>query len=434
VKLDTEMQYDYLNRYANNNYLEVPYEFCSDEFRGNGGCYYFDVGSDDLEIVENSMGMLRNYYLFDAFKRDRLSFGWGYAQYSYYSRISDRWMRPMRNSGLYNGLYTLIFSGYGDFWRTFTKEPMSGLHWRGSAELAVSYLSELISSPSPGSYELDEETGDFVHVSYDAEMGEAAVNLNIPVGIGKFPKTVYDESYGYYRWLHPKWVGSYWEKMAALTTLTDSDVTFLSDYVGEVLSVGVSSSIGFNTMYPTELNNLFGGIISGQAERWWGSVVDNGDGELKYQAPNLFSNYGEELEDLGPRVRPSQDDLQMKALAIGYAVTSLPAGFDPSVTDSLAVVLEGNHSEYELGAGMEWVDFTDPFSGKTYLALKPNYDDSRIATAYTIVNRGNELVDQLLDPSLSEEATLRVEDELQELVVVLQMLREYNEVYGIISQ
>ena len=124
----------------------------------------------------------------------------------------------------------------------------------------------------------------------------------------------------------------------------------------------------------------------------------------------------------------------MKALAIGYAVTSLPAGFDPSVTDSSAVVLEGNHSEYELGAGMEWVDFTDPFSGKTYLALKPNYDDSRIATAYTIVNRGNELVDQLLDPSLSEEATLRVEDELQELVVVLQMLREYNEVYGIISQ
>lgn len=431
VVLDAEMQYDYLNRYANNNYLEVPYEFCSDEFRGNGGCYYFDVGADDLEIVENSMGMLRNYYLFDAFKRDRLSFGWGSAQYSYFARISDRWMRPMRNSGLYNGLYTLIFGGYGDFWRTFTKEPMSGLHWRGSAELAVSYLTELISSPAPGSYELNEETGDFVHVSFEAGMGTGDTTLNIPLGVGKFPSTNFEGEKGYYKWNHPLWVGSYWEKFAALRTLTDSDVSFLSDYVGEQLQIGVSSSIGFNTMYPTELNNLFGGIISGDSSRWWGTVVDDGTGNLKYKAPNIFAELG--AEENGARVQPSIDTLEMKTLATLFAVTSLPAGFDPSVTDSLAVVLKGNHSEYDLGAGMDWVEFTDPFSGKTFLALKPNYDDTRIATAFTLVNRGNAMVEELLNPGLSDDDALELETELEELVYVLQMLREANEVYGIIS-
>jgi hypothetical protein len=431
VKLEEDMQYDYLDRYANNTYLEVPYEYCSDEFRGNGGCYYFDLGVDDIEIVENSMDMLRNYYIFDAFKRDRLSFGWGNASYYYMSRISDRWLRPMRNSGLYNGLYTLIFAGYGDFWRTFTKEPMSGLHWRGSAELAMRYLSELVSSPAPGSYELDEESGDFVHVSYDMDAGEAAVNMNIPVGQGKFPYTKFDDRFGYYKWNHPIWVGSFWEKLAALTTLTDSDVTFLSDYVGEVLQIGVSSSIGFNTMYPTELNNLFGGIISGKEERWWGTVEDKGTGTLEFTPPNVFAPLDEESN--AARVPPSLDNLQMKTLAAIYAVTSLPAGFDPSVTDAMAVVLKGNQSEYELGAGMDWVEFTDPVSGKTFLALNPNYDDTRISTAYTLVNRGNEMVEELLDPNLSDEEALHLEEELDELVTVLHLLRETNEVFGIIS-
>ena len=99
----------------------------------------------------------------------------------------------------------------------------------------------------------------------------------------------------------------------------------------------------------------------------------------------------------------------------------------------MAVVLKGNHSEYELGAGLDWTEFTDPFSGKTFMALKPNYDDARIATAYSLINRGNELVDLMLDPNLGEEESLLLEEEMEELVIVLQMLREYNEAYGIIS-
>ena len=67
------------------------------------------------------------------------------------------------------------------------------------------------------------------------------------------------------------------------------------------------------------------------------------------------------------------------------------------------------------------------------MALEPNYDDARIATAYSLVVRGNELVEQLLDPNLGEEEGLLLEEELEELVIVLQMLREYNEAYGIIS-
>jgi len=431
VKLDREMTWDYLTRHANYAYKEVPYEFCSDEYRGNLGCYIFDTGADDLEIVEHAMGMLRNYYIFDAFQRDRLSFGWGYAALSYYSRILSRWMSPMRNSGVYNGLYTLIFSGYGDFWRTFTKEPLSGSQWSGSAELAVQYLSELIASPAPGTYEMDPDTGIYEHKGYDQGVSTEADAIDIPLGVGKFPYTTFDSKFGYYMWRHPLFVGSYWEKLAALVTLTDNDVSFLSDYVGEQLTVGVSSSIGFNTMYPGLLGDLFGGIIADNPSRWWGRANVSPTGEVDYSAPNFFDADPESNE--APLVRPSLDNNRMRALAAIYAMTSLPAGFDPSATDALAVVMKGNHSEYDLGQGLDWEEFTDPFSGKTFLALKPQYDSERAAPAYDMIMTGNELVDSLLDPETTDVQAAFIEQELEDLIYMLQLLRKNNELFGTIQ-
>ena len=160
-----------------------------------------------------------------------------------------------------------------------------------------------------------------------------------------------------------------------------------------------------------------------------GEVKDDGNGDWN---TNRFrcSVGGEEAPLSHGFRRPMDNPDSGNTFCCG---TSLPAGFDPSATDAMAVVLKGNHSEYELGAGVEWAEFTDPFSGKTFMALKPNYDASRIATAYELIQRGNELSDQLLNPELSGEELLSVESELDELVVVLQMLREVNEVYGIIS-
>jgi hypothetical protein len=428
VKLERQMQFDYLNRGLNSTYIEVPYQFCSDEFRGNGGCYYFDAGVDDVEVVRHSMDMLREYYIFDAFKRDRYSFGWGTAGTGYFARIIDRWMQPMRNSGLYAALYTHLFADLG-FWELFSKEPMSGIHFGMSSRMAFQNLVELVASPAPGTYVYDEDSDSYRNVSYETGAAQGDDVLNIEVGPGKFPYTTFDSRFGYHMYNHPLFAGSYWEKLAAITVLTENDVTFLSDYVGQDLDVGIKSAIGFSSLYPTPIVNLFGAIVADAQESWAGVADVNADGKLVYRPRNaLLPSRDTNL----PSVEPSLNNLSFKALAGLYALAQVPAAFDTSITDSLTVVYAGNAAEYTLSDGLEWDGFEDPFGKKTYYALRPRYDNARIPAAALLIDRANELRDEWLDAETEQEAVEKAQ-ELNQVIDVLDMLRELTSIYGVIE-
>ena len=428
VKLSRNMNYDYNNENYWDTYIEVPYDFCSDEYRGNGGCLYFDMGADYVETTQHAMEMLTMYYIFDAFQRERFSFGWGSASYSYYARIMDRWMNPLRLSGLYFALYENIFSELS-FWDDFSRQPMSGEYFRLSSNMAYQYLHQLIASPAPGRYTLDTATNTYVNVSYDTTPVDDDKTLVIPVGKGKFPWTTFDTSYGFYAYEHPIYVGSYWEKLAAMQTLTDASISFLSDYVGEALDIGVSSAIGFVTAYPRELTNLFGGIVADAWEQWAGvAELEPGSGRLEFVPRSAFNP---SAQSTMPTVAPSISTLSFKTLSAVVALATLPAGFDPSITDSMAVVLEGNASDYELGAGMDWKKFTDPFSYKTYLAIVPRYDSSRLAVAARIVDQANALKKAYFAATTDTDKAMYAA-QLKEAVEVLDLLRELNETLGVI--
>lgn len=428
VKLSRDMNYDYNSENYWDTYIEVPYDFCSDEYRGNGGCLYFDTGADSVEVTYHAMEMLTMYYIFDAFQRERFGFGWGNASYSYYARIMDRWMNPLRLSGLYFALYENRFAEL-NFWKNFSRQPMSGGYFRTSANMAYQFLHQLIASPAPGRYELDPETNTYVNVSYDTTPTDDEDTLVVPIGQGKFPWTTFDTSYGYYAFQHPLWAGAYWEKLAAMQTLTDASISFLSDYVGEALDIGVSSAIGFVTAYPRELTNLFGGVVADAWEQWAGVVeAEPKTGRLEYRPRSAFNP---QAQSNMPLVQPSISTLSFKTLSAVVALATLPAGFDPSVTDSMAVVLEGNASDYQLAPGMEWKKFTDPFSNKTYLAIVPRYDANRLAVAARIVDQANALKTAWAAAATDVEAAMYA-SQLKELVEVLDVLRELNATLGVI--
>jgi hypothetical protein len=426
VKLERAANFDFTNENLNSSYHEVPYEFCSDEFRGSYQCYTWDTGVDHIEIVEAMNDQLREYYYFDAFMRDRYSFRMESAAMSYYGRVLDRYMMPMRNSGLYHALYANIFAGFGDFWSTFVKEPMSGMHYGRPAFMSFQYLQDVVSSPAPGTYEFDPAKNAYVNISYDDIEGEGL--LKVPFGIGKFPYTTYDAKYGYNMWKHPIFVGSYWEKLAAMVTLTANDTTFLADYVSEDFDVGISSAIGFTSVFPTEIANLFGGIVASDLGYWAGVVDDFGEG-MEFRPRSAFLPG---VDDGLPSVEPAINNLNLKVLAGVYAMTQIPAAFDTSVSDSLAVVFKGNGSAYELADGMDWVEFVDPFSDKTYLALAPKYDDNRIPAAKALVDRANELKESWLTAESTEEAEV-LGEQLKEVVKVLDVLRALNETFSLIE-
>ncbi len=56
--------------------VEVPYSFCSDEYRGaSATCAIWDVGADNFERTVYETNHYRNYSIFNNFKRERLTYG-----------------------------------------------------------------------------------------------------------------------------------------------------------------------------------------------------------------------------------------------------------------------------------------------------------------------------------------------------------------------
>ena len=69
--------------------IEVPYSFCSDEYRdASATCALWDAGGDNFERTEYSVEKYRNYRIYNAFKRERLTFGLDI--FAYLGRIYGR--------------------------------------------------------------------------------------------------------------------------------------------------------------------------------------------------------------------------------------------------------------------------------------------------------------------------------------------------------
>lgn len=69
--------------------VEVPYVFCSDEYRNAAAnCATWDQGADTFERVAKHIEDYRSYHVFDAFKRERVVFG--VSVFDYLSRLYNR--------------------------------------------------------------------------------------------------------------------------------------------------------------------------------------------------------------------------------------------------------------------------------------------------------------------------------------------------------
>lgn len=77
------------NALYDDNLVEVPYSFCSDEYReGSAVCFTWDSGADNWERTTKMIDDYRHYVIFDSFKRERV--GFGVDVFSYLSRIYSR--------------------------------------------------------------------------------------------------------------------------------------------------------------------------------------------------------------------------------------------------------------------------------------------------------------------------------------------------------
>ena len=433
-------------RTADFSYFEVPYIYRGDEWRGNYETYIFDVGADIGEIIYHSWNKLREYYIWDAFKRERFGAYQGGNPLGYYTRILDRWFPPLQDAGRFYAFYFNIFRDAKAFRNQLFSDMLMWGPMRQASEEALHMLSTLTFSPSPGSYKLEEDgNGNKRYVNIDYKTGHAESDLDIPIGVGKFPYTTYWDKAGYYYFEHAAFIGSFWEKLAALETMTFSLAQFISDSLGEQVDVGVGSSMGFNTNFYTELTNLIAGYVVGDESSYAPFVQADGT-VVGFDPVHPWRAAGK------PRVQTSLEGLSMKTYAGWYGFAFIPANFETGFMDSMFLCLEGNGSCYDvmtedqlpdeedLPAGMYAVEvskYTDPWSLKTYVAKTANYDENRVNATYGYLQKANAIKAQweAIELGDSEESDMAKEElgaQLREMADLLDVIYTYNELFGIL--
>ena len=419
-------------------YLTVPYAMCSDEYRGNMGCYYFDHGIDPGEMAAGARTQLEQYYIFDAFKRERLFFGDYGNPMAYYGRIMDRYLRVLGDVGQYYAMWDNFLFRYSwyDQWKL---SPLGGATLSQAAIDSFGYLKDAVSSPAPGCYALAEGEKYYQNTSFYQEPGTPC-DLYVPFGVGRFPYTQFSGALGYDAARHPMWFGSFWEKYAALQTLTDSTAYFVDLYVGE--SLGAGTSLGYNTVFAEEMTNFLGGIVVGDLDFYAGRVASQSaggqvSGYVGPSVPGRISCRDVSASDLSschPSVEPALNNFTLRLYSALLGLAYIPAGYDPQFIDRMAVFVEGEGAHYEhAGApGVIQRRFNDPIGGKVYVAYTTNYgsfeEDPKVDVGATLVQRGQELADRWAQATGVEKTTLG--KQIQDLREILDVLRSLHQSYG----
>ncbi|MEZ4269257.1 MAG: hypothetical protein R3F39_23110 [Myxococcota bacterium] len=209
-----------------------------------------------------------------------------------------------------------------------------------------------------------------------------------------------------------------------MITLADSTAYFVDTAVGEQIAGG-GATIGFNTVFASEMNSFLGGIVADEMPLFAGRAIQG-----KYAAP---SSSLRQPANVGVNVAPglNQFTLQLYAAFLGLAYPL--AGFDPQFVDSTAVFLEGEATWYEhaAAAGIQPHRFADPIGGKVYVAYDNNYaafGETSISAGAVLIDKARALATQWEQATGADKKDL--ERRLHEVREMLDLLRGLNQTFG----
>ncbi len=428
--------------------IEVPYSFCSDEYRdASATCAIWDQGADNYERTVYEAEHYKNYAIFNQFKRQRLTFGvdvWGYlsrvytTDFTYMLNQYKNWLNE--EFFVHEDEPCLAVEG-GQIVETsrdrFAADACGLAGFLGTVE-AINTFAQVIQSPDvgcyvrlqPGCYDTVAGNGDARSAPDDADIdqvstdpaacdayvptqpsdpdGTRRVALKItaqtpyahvalstscdgyearpfmeePIEIGysrggaRPANTRYDrDAYGYYFYIKPIVIGSWWDKWLAVKALGDPN----TDFIGvDSASDPKSFLISMNTIFGDDINSLIGGVITDNTDRY-GAVLST-DNQVE-TVPFLDINSGGAFNraDLDrPAINPDQP-YTLQLLAMFNATYSGQYTDDFEFGESIGVGSAYNLTNVSIpdavrGDPARYVELTDPVSGLKWFALNQQRD------------------------------------------------------------
>lgn len=396
----------------------VPYRYCGDEFAGSADrplCQRWDAGMDAFEVVQDAMTRYRQYYVFDAFTRGRVN-GINLVQ-GHLGRLIQRYFLHVHSQYI----YWLFFQGQRDYlWRQILnendrgyvgekdwfKDPGGGLPSTLATTWGLDRLVDVLATPDVGVF-LKNDSGIFERAAATpfacrtargerqrCSSNEDQLVMDIADG-ARYGYTQYASGTGQGFINRIKSVGSFYDKIAALVTLTNSQTNF----VGTDTSNAIQYRIGFYLAFPQIMSSVFGGVVSDRYDNFaWRYEYDT-TGNVKLMSVDPFQAAG--IDDRAPaelaKLRGTAIDsgwfFFYKAYALLFSMAEFQSNYSQSWNDAVRVFCLGCGESFTPGAGVTTVSFTDPFSGKQYAAVK--YGDGRFSPGADLVTRGQEFIDKL---------------------------------------
>lgn len=421
--------------------IEVPYMFCSDEWRGAAvSCDTWDLGADPLEKVQWAIKSYDEYYPLSHFRRGRLAGSsmspWGvnsvlnraYRAFGEMPKIYQRWF--------YNQYYSSdqTLSNY------FTLAAFSGFN----------FLTKQLSTPNYGAYQLDTDTDTYKLVSYDPDYADA--DIRVDYGEGKSYYSDYAND-GYYFFNRIEEVGSYWERLVATQLLATSPS--FSVLGADTAADFRSYILPYFLVFDGELTKLFNGVYTGD-QGAYGPTMGTKGVEYDITAP-LFAN-GEAFNPLTGETLPAAGTQRRLALQSSWSerVNSMITGlayfssaYSPAYIDQSRVWRLGSGEglvtqeslcrQEGLGdacatADSQLVTYTDVNTGVTYAAIKDTtVDDADQTLAVQMVEEGKYYQDIAEDTrnsaDLRDQARAALTNHSEDVVILLDVHRILGHVF-----
>ena len=119
----------------------------------NPDCQRYDAGADVYESLQSVIDTYWNYYIFNAFRRQRL----GFTTEAYAQRVLSRYFRKLQHANqiysLYRGVFADIFGGDPSYARFWTRPDGMG-PWTVGVGASYQLLTQVVTAPEPGNYAL----------------------------------------------------------------------------------------------------------------------------------------------------------------------------------------------------------------------------------------------------------------------------------------
>jgi hypothetical protein len=422
--------------------VEVPYRFCSDEYNGRTPtCATWDEGVDAYEIARNALDDYENYWYFWGYSRDSETF----MPDNYYGRVSRQFAVATRQFQSW-AIQMATFNRNGwwqkQFGKDYNDDVNGGLAGAYGAINTFNTLASVLSRPVVGYFAFNPKTNVLQPPNQVDQNSQDTHWIDELDGA----RPLYP-SYGGGYMYRPMSAGQIYDRLAAFLFLSDPTTLM---YPGLNKQEDTRRYlVNFYRVWPRQMMNLFAGIQVDDAKHFGWYVLQGPPTKADVLLRRTW--VGKDAGKTPPACDPAVDNAQqvgclkyvmypddrpafpssrfrMPLLAGLYGMSFLSKTYDRSYLDISRIFLAGNHHQIEFAPSVAKDDiatFTDPLSGKTYVAAKMAGDV--LNPAWTAVKQAQAELDKF--PDLTSLQNNYLLSDYQYRVSLLELARSLHEAY-----